>query len=657
LNSRILINDISEKIDKMNVIKKICLTVALLGAVCLLKAQNDIRSWYQLLNENDDKSAVIKEWNTTFEFERQDNQKMPKVIKTDVCRIIPLGGRQLARTYFTNSHKALQKYKIVSSKGNRRVKPMIGDQNDTGIFQTDGQFYHFSLDVTEKDQFIEFKTVTIFDDIRFFTREIIPDDQFFVKKRIVNVKKPTWLKLNIRDYNFDQAQVQKSDSLFVDGDQMFRYEFDNVSSPIQCEHSPSGLHEVPHLFFSAEAYQQEETKWKPILKTTQDLYSWYKEMLGNSALHSKSFASVLPEILKNKSSKQDSVRSIFYWVQDNIRYIAFEKGIDGLRPQSADLVFKNKYGDCKGMANLLKAMLKTAGFDARLTWLGTRDLPYSYATSSIAVDNHMICTLIDKEDKIFLDATERYVRLGDCGERIQSKEVLIEDGQSFIIDTIEADGMLANRKNYNLKLGLNENSLKGEMSFEYVGESQRRFFQFMSMQKIEDQEKMILNLFDNKAQCEIDSIKPLPIKFNRDTNFVMQSMVLKSNALLKIGNEVYLGISDLTPCFNPYIDTLKCNKLCFNETINESVKVDFEIPEKLNLKGLPKPITVQFNDVSFKAGFDSSNGRVIYSSQLQIPNRIFTRKELSSLMDLLKQQKKYRSQKIVFETKIVKGNA
>ncbi len=636
----------------MNVIKKICLTVGLLSIVCVLKAQNDIRSWYQILNENDDKSAVISEWNTTFEFEKQANQMMPRVVKTDVCKIIPLCGRQLTRTYFTNSHKALKKYKIVSSKGNRRVKPVIGDQKDTDIFQTDGQFYHFSLNVTEKDQFIEFKIVTVYDDIRFFTREIIPDNQFFVKKRRVNLIKPTWLKLNIRDYNFDQAQVQKSDSVSFDGHQIIRYEFDYISSPVQCDYSPSAPHEVPHLFFSAEAYQQEETEWTPILKTTQDLYAWYKKMLGNSDLNSKSFASVLPEILKDKSSKQDSIRSIFYWVQDNIRYIAFEKGIDGFRPQSADLVFKNKYGDCKGMANLLKAMLNAAGFDARLSWLGTRDLPYNYATSSIAVDNHMICTLIDKEDKIFMDATERYVRLGDCGERIQSKEVLIEDGQSFLIDTIEVDGMPANCKNYNLKLGLKEKSLKGEMRFEYLGESQRRFFQFMSTVKLEDQKKVIVNLFDHEAQCEIDSIRPLPIKFNRDTNFVMQSRVLKSNALLKIGNEVYLGISDLTPYFNPYIDTLKCNKLYFKETINENVKVDFEIPDTLHLKSLPKSITVQFNDVSFKAGFDSGNGRVSYFSQLQIPNRIFTTKELSGLLDLLKQQKKYRSQKIVFETKL-----
>ena len=65
---------------------------------------------------------------------------------------------------------------------------------------------------------------------------------------------------------------------------------------------------------------------------------------------------------------------MFYWVQDNIRYIAFENGIMGFKPDAAQNVLNKKYGDCKGKANLLKEMLKLAGYDARLTWIGTSDL-------------------------------------------------------------------------------------------------------------------------------------------------------------------------------------------------------------------------------------------------------------------------------------------
>lgn len=80
----------------------------------------------------------------------------------------------------------------------------------------------------------------------------------------------------------------------------------------------------------------------------------------------------------------EKIEAVFYWVQDNIRYIAFENGIMGFKPEAASKVYQNRYGDCKGMANLLKEMLKICGYDARLTWIGTNDIPYDYKTASLA---------------------------------------------------------------------------------------------------------------------------------------------------------------------------------------------------------------------------------------------------------------------------------
>ena len=72
-------------------------------------------------------------------------------------------------------------------------------------------------------------------------------------------------------------------------------------------------------------------------------------------------------------------------------------------------------------------MLTIAGFDARLTWIGTSDLPYAYSLPSLVVDNHMICTVILNGKKYFLDGMEEYIALSDYAQRIQGKQVLIED--------------------------------------------------------------------------------------------------------------------------------------------------------------------------------------------------------------------------------------
>jgi transglutaminase-like putative cysteine protease len=153
-----------------------------------------------------------------------------------------------------------------------------------------------------------------------------------------------------------------------------------------------------------------------------DQYAWYRYILKDLSNNETVIKAKADDIVAGKTDDMDKVKSIFYWVQNNIRYIAFEDGIAGFLPDKAEEVLRKKYGDCKGMANLTKELLKSQGFDARLCWLGTNHIAYDYSTPSLAVDNHMICALIYK-GKIILDATEDYLSMNDYAERIQGRSV------------------------------------------------------------------------------------------------------------------------------------------------------------------------------------------------------------------------------------------
>ena len=48
----------------------------------------------------------------------------------------------------------------------------------------------------------------------------------------------------------------------------------------------------------------------------------------------------------------------------------------------------------------------------------------------------MICTVILNGKKYFLDGTESFIALNDYAQRIQGKQVLIEDGKNYILDRI-----------------------------------------------------------------------------------------------------------------------------------------------------------------------------------------------------------------------------
>lgn len=84
--------------------------------------------------------------------------------------------------------------------------------------------------------------------------------------------------------------------------------------------------------------------------------------------------------------------------------------------------FSKKYGDCKGMAILLKTMLVEAGYDARLVWIGTDHISYDYSTPSLSVDNHMITAIMVDGKPIFIDGTEKFNSYGTFATRIQANK-------------------------------------------------------------------------------------------------------------------------------------------------------------------------------------------------------------------------------------------
>ena len=63
---------------------------------------------------------------------------------------------------------------------------------------------------------------------------------------------------------------------------------------------------------------------------------------------------------------------------------------------------------------------------------------YEVITASPIVDNHMIAVYRDSitEENIFLDATNSYIEFGMPTGFIQGKQIMINDGDGYYIDTI-----------------------------------------------------------------------------------------------------------------------------------------------------------------------------------------------------------------------------
>ena len=305
---------------------------------------------------------------------------------------------------FYDDEMSIDNVKAINSKGKEvMIQKLCGSYKDENIFHSDSKYCSVTFPLEEKGKSFTYRYEENYRDIKYLTSFYF-HQQIPIVDRVIEFNIPSWLETDLREFNFkNSGKIEKTSA--KDGD-VTRISFTAKDLPgfHREPSSPNHALSYPHLICVNKAYTQNGQR-KVLFESVKDLYGWYSTIcadIGNNPNELKDRVAVLTA---NKKTDLEKVEAIFYWVQDNIRYIAFENGIMGFKPDAAQNVLKNKYGDCKGKANLLKEMLKLAGYDARLTWIGTSDLPYDYTLPSLAVDNHMICTLILDGKRYFLDGT------------------------------------------------------------------------------------------------------------------------------------------------------------------------------------------------------------------------------------------------------------
>lgn len=268
------------------------------------------------------------------------------------------------------------------------------------------------------------------------------------------------VKLKFKFFNVDEADIIKTEEK-KNGRTVISFQMKEVPKVKFESQSPSYSYLAAHMSSMVESYVDSKGNTVKVLGDTDLLYDWYWTFIdGLKQSDSKQLKDIVAGITSPTDDELTTVKKIYYWVQDNIKYIAFEDGMRGFIPHNGDYVCTKRYGDCKDMASIIVNMLHHAGVDAHYTWIGSRDLPYKYTELPTAsVDNHMIATYIKDGKYYFLDATGQYQPFGLPTSMIQGKQALI----AFDKDKYEIKEVPVIRKE--------DNVMKDEFSYDIAGGS------------------------------------------------------------------------------------------------------------------------------------------------------------------------------------------
>ena len=523
------------------------------------------------------------------------------------------------------NHRAdIQKYEFYDSqsvienfslkyKTDKQTNFLVNDEfyKSDDLFYNDARVKYMQVDFPVQGYTYKYHMDKKIKDSKYFT-SIYLSDEFPIIEKTVVIEVPKWLELEIKEFNFDGFSIKKT-STKNEENTIYTYTITNVIGNAKDNFSPGPSFLYPHLLFVAKSFTVKNEK-KQLFSSTADLYKWYKSLVDSMKDDTSVYAAKVKELTATAKTDEEKIKNIYYWVQDNIRYIAFEDGIAGFKPDDSQNVFQKRYGDCKGMANLTKQMLKAAGFDARLCWIGTNHIAYDYSTPSLSVDNHMICALFKNGKRYFLDGTEKYNSFGEYAERIQGKEVLIEDGASFIIDKIPLQTAVANAEKSIINYTLENETLKGKVKMEFSGESRASFlynYNNIKNDKKEDALKWYLNSRDKN--CTVSNIKTSDLS-NRDQKLSLDYDVAIANHISSFDNEIYIDLN-YDKEYNSFDFKDRKTDFLLDYKSFDDISITLQIPEGYKVSKVPNNIAIATEDYTITMNYEVKGNSLKYTKQ------------------------------------------
>lgn len=499
-------------------------------------------------------------------------------------------------------------------------KPTYAYYSADDVFFSDEKICYFPLLLSKKGSSGNVIFTESVDDPRYFTT-IYFNDGFAIKQKQVTVKIPRWMNAELKEMNFGDYHIIKSKTYDSNSDaDVITYSIQNLPAMNREENSPGPTYIYPHLLVMCKSATVDGHNFK-YFGSVADQYDWYRSLVKSMDHNNDLILAKTKELTSGLGADMDKIKAIFYYVQDNIRYIAFEDGLAGFKPEKADEVLGKKYGDCKGMANLTKELLTASGFDARLCWLGTNHIAYDYETPSLAVDNHMICALIYKGKTIYLDATQTYLGINDYAERIQGRQVLMEDGDKFILNRIPVAGATQNYDFETCKLSIAGNNLTGNIAHLWKGEDKEDFLVGINGIKKENADEAIKRfLSKDNTDYVISNLKISSIT-DPDKDFSAGYNVEIKNGASLFSKAYYVDLDPEKELINATIkiDERK-HDFWFAHKINIGKETELTIPANYKASAVPENLNIVNPDYEFHIQYLTSPGKITYKKNILLKN-------------------------------------
>ena len=240
-----------------------------------------------------------------------------------------------------------------------------------------------------------------------------------VKKASYKLQAPKGMQVRYALQNMD-AKVEQTDG--TNDTEIFSVQVENLPALKQEPYSRPLRERLPVARFAPTVFEYYDSYGS--LASWTDYGKWEYSLIQGRDVLSDAERQVLHELTDGLKTDREKVEAIYQRLEKTTRYVAVLQGIGGQQPAPAAHVSKNGFGDCKGLSNYMRAMLKEVGITSHYTTISTDNPRLLRDFASVGQMNHVILQVPLQNDTLWLECTNPQLPMGYVHEDIAGHDAI-----------------------------------------------------------------------------------------------------------------------------------------------------------------------------------------------------------------------------------------
>jgi hypothetical protein len=259
----------------------------------------------------------------------------------------------------------------------------------------------------------------------------------------------------------------------------------------------------------------------------------------------------------------------------------------------------------------------------------------------------MIAAIMVDGKPVFIDGTEKYNSYGTFASRIQGKQALIEDGDTFKLATVPESTADLNLESYDAVLSIENDHLVGKVKRVYKGEQVSSFlYNFTGLPQNKRVEVLERVLTDGNDNAKIENTTAFD-HTDRDGDIEIEYDFKVNNAVSNFDNTFYLELDPVRYLGEFQMDKERENPFFFSNTRKETKNFVLKIPEAYKVDSTPDNLHIDNEHLLIDMKYHIQDDQIVYTSNITIKKRLLPKEAFDLWNKSIKQLKSFYDEQIV----------